>query len=121
MKTPLTILGISVASFLLAACLLGALLTRPISFFAGPIIALFGWPYFPVVLLLHICAWFALPRLGYWRGFPWAGALFAATLFAVIGVKEDGAKLHFALAYFIAAFISGYLSCRLLARYRFNR
>ena len=118
MRTPFFILGLSVASFLFAACLLGAFISGPLCFLAGPIIALFGWFYFPIVLLLHVSAWFASSRANLWLRhrwvFPLAGSLFAAILFAIIGVKEQGHVLHYTVANSLAAFASAWFSCWLI-------
>ncbi len=107
--------GLSVLSMTLASCILGGLLGGVWGFFGGPFLMLFGWFYLPLIVGLHFAAWYLEPV--FQRGplgsltFPISGALFAACLFAVIGVKEQGQAWRFTFAYMAAAGIAGCLSC----------
>ena len=92
----------------------------PMGFFAAPVIALFGWPFFPVVL---VC--FAGAALG-WRCRAWSNrygycltlAVLAAVLFALIGLKEEGHAVRDIIGYAFGAFIPGFLGLLFLTRKR---
>lgn len=116
------ITGLSVLSMTVASCILGGLLGGFWGIVGGPILMLFGWFYLPIIVGLHFAAWYLEPvfrrrPLGNLT-FPICGSLFAASLFAVIGVKEQGQALRFAYSYMAAAGIAGCLSCVVIRHFR---
>ncbi len=118
----IAVLGLSIFGMFLAATILGCAISGLTGLLAGPFLVLFGWFYLPVIIGLHVWAWFAWPwckRRGMRRiSFGLVGALIAASLFAVIGIKEQGRVLHFTVAYAIAAAVSAYISCIAIATIR---
>ncbi|MCE0496703.1 MAG: hypothetical protein LV481_01975 [Methylacidiphilales bacterium] len=92
----------------------------PMGFFAAPVLALFGWPFFPVVLIS-----FAGAALG-WHCRVWNNrrrycltiAFLAAALFALIGLKEEGKVVLDTIGYALGAFIPGLLGLLFLTRKR---
>jgi hypothetical protein len=89
---------------------------------AGPILMFFGCFYLPVVIVLHLVAWWAWPwwkELGLGRiGFGLIGAIVGASLFALIGVKEAGHVQYFTIANAVAAAIAAFASCLTIATIR---
>ncbi len=111
MKSASEVFGLAVLSFLLAAGILGVFMMGPIGFVSAPVLALFGWFYFPIVLAGH----FAVRRIWRETAFPRIPfclllATCAALLFCLIGIKEEGKFAQSVAGYFVGAFISGCMS-----------
>ncbi|MGO8753490.1 MAG: hypothetical protein ACLQNE_46740 [Thermoguttaceae bacterium] len=96
-NNPVVIGCLSLVALVLGATVLGMILEGPIFFFAGPVLALFGWFYLvPIILLVWLaCAViehrFFRGRRVYW--FMASGAIVGALFMAVFGVKEIGVLL----------------------------
>jgi hypothetical protein len=112
------IVGLSFASTLLAATILGSALFGPFGIFAGPVLMLFGWFYAPIIISIHFLAWVAWPVFGKLKlgrlVFALSGAICGACLFACIGVKEEGSFFYFTVAYAISAGVAGLFSCMMI-------
>jgi hypothetical protein len=112
------LLGLSVSAMLLSATILGGTMFGLWGFVSGPFMMLFGWFYLPVVIALVFTAWLLLPYIIARRlpksVFCAGGAIIASILFGLIGIKEIGKEMHFAIAYVLAAGGGALFACFLM-------
>ena len=120
MPLPIKLLGLSIASMTIGAALLGlGLGGGNYGLLEAPFLMVFGWIYFPVIVVLHFAAWamwqfFAGRRRGK-IVFILVSAFLAALLFSAIGIKEVDQVFLNTLAYAIASFVAAFFSCIVIA------
>ena len=76
---------------------------------------LFGWFYFPIVIILQTAAfygWRLFVNISHGRAyFISVGIVVAGGLFSLIGIKEQGSEWRYTIAYAIAASVAALISC----------
>lgn len=105
-------------SLLFGACILGLVTMGWIGFLGGVCLMFFGWFYAPIIFIGYIMLVWLWRRLGETSRVPICigGSLAGATLFAVIGIKEEGSILRFTFGYFLGAALPAFLSLWFLTR-----
>jgi hypothetical protein len=111
----LPILGYSVVSMVIATAIVGFILKGFYGVLGTPFLMLFGWFYFPVIVILQAAAFYG------WRFFvpvPYGRAYFiligmvvASALFSLIGIKEQGSEWRYTIAYAVASSVAALISC----------
>jgi hypothetical protein len=106
----------SFLSMLLASAIFWGIVGGLIGIIGSPVLMIFGWFYFPIVLGLHVIA------LGCWQQvfsrkphgriyFTVIGAVIAAALFSLIGIKEEGSEWLYTTGYALGASVAATASC----------
>jgi hypothetical protein len=106
-------------SMFVGATILGTMISGVVGVFSGPVFMIFGWFYFPVILILHFfarIAWQALDTRKIKRTyFILAGGVVGPLLFSLIGIKEEGQEALYLGAYILASCVTGVMSATILS------
>ena len=126
MPLPIKLFGLSIVSMTIGAAFLGLGLGGGIYGFLGaPFLMVFGWFYFPVIVILHFVAWAMWPFFARQkRGkliFILLGSCLAALLFSAIGIKVVDKVSLCALVYAISSFVTAFFSCIVITSWSANR
>lgn len=117
--------ALSLVAMILGGSIWGGMTSGPFGLLAGPVLALFGWFYLPVVLALQGLAWLAWASVresGMGRiGFGLCGAVVGAVCFVPIGIVELGREMEYRIAYAVAAGVAAFVSCVTIALVRDRR
>ncbi len=103
----LSVVAISVCGLVVGACTLSGFIAGPLGILGGPVFALFGWFYLPVIVLcvavLHFVynpSWSTLPR----AAFVLAASLLGSGLMLLIGAR--GPEVQWLWGYGVGGFLA---------------
>jgi hypothetical protein len=120
MSAGLKILLIALVSFFLGCAAFVGVVSGPLAILASPLFAVFGWFYFPMVLLAAAVLWAiyspTIASIHYSIIFIAISSIFGAVLMALIGSCEQGATSTWTGAYIAAGAAVGFVSSLLVTQ-----